>query len=278
MPALAALEQLAFAAVRHERLAEARSAFVRLAARHTDPQRRARFLTQIDEIDLDQGVYRPPLKTNFNSRGDVLGPVGPLQMRTNQHFEKGRHTSDPVTAEAHFRRAIVTDPTMHQAYLNLAQAIVHQHRCAEALPYLEEADRVWRINHPDEPPYERAHVSFVRCYLELGDVEKAIAHQRILDAIPGQDNWEVLYALRIRIAAGSAADVIPVLEDGALADPDNVDVLHALATAYAATGRYADAARQMQDALDAIPAGQPVLTPLIEPWNARRIEWLAKVK
>jgi len=272
------LEQLALAAVRNERLDEARSAYERLLVGESDPERVARFQTQIDEIDLDRGVYRPPLKTNYNARGEVLGPVGPRQMRTNQNFEKGRHTADPVRGEAHFRKAIETDPTMHQAYLNLAQALIQQRRYADAIPFLTEADRVWRINHPEGPPYVRAMVSLVTCHLELGHLDQAVEIQRALDAVPGQDNWEVLGAMRLRIETGRAAETIPVLEAGALDDPDNVAVLHALATAYAAVGRYADAVRQIRSALEAIPPDHPFLDRAVEPWRALERTWLSKIE
>lgn len=271
--AVMAVEQVAVAAVRNERLDEARAAFARLAAVESDPARLARFRTQIDEIDLDRGVYRPPLRTNYNDRGEVLGPVGPLGMRTNRNFEKGRHTSDPVRAEGHFRRAVETDPTMHQAYLNLAQSLIQQHRCGDAVPYLEKADRVWRLNNPDGPPYVRALVALVKCHLLLGSLDEAAANQKVLDAIPGQDNWEVLTGLQVRIASGRAAETIAILEAGARDDPENVDVLHVLAAAYAADGRYADAAARLQTAIEAVPPGNLILTPLIPRWNALRDDW-----
>lgn len=271
-----ATEQLAVTALRNERLDEARAAYARLLVGESNPDRVERFQTQIDEIDLDRGVYAPPLHATYNARGELLGPVGPGRMQTNRNFEKGRHTTDPARAERHFRRAIDTDPTMHQAYLNLAQALVAQHRCAEAVPVLEQADHVWQVNNPSRPPYVRALVALVACHLELGHLDLASQSQAALDAIPGQDNFEVLGALRLAVALGRASAALPLLEVVAHDDPENPDVLSALATAFAGVGRHGEAARQLQRALALIPAGHPVLGPRVAPWRALRREWLQK--
>lgn len=94
-----ALEQLAVASVRSEKLERARAAYERLLRIDATPDLRARYQTQIEEIELDQGNYQPRESTQFGPTGEIIGPVGPLKMRTNRWFEKGRHTQDPVKAE-----------------------------------------------------------------------------------------------------------------------------------------------------------------------------------
>lgn len=272
-----ALEQLGVAAVRNERLDVARRGFVRLRDRETDPDRKMQFVKEIAEIDLDRGEFKPPPDALFNSRGEVVLPMGLGNMETNRNFEKGRHTSNPAREEEHYRRAVETDPAMYQAYLNLGVALSEQGRWTEAIPSLEEADRVWR-RVKGNTPYNRAIRALLKCHIELGSLDKAVEDWTILAGTPVHDDWEVLYGLQLKIALGRAAETIPVLEQGARRDPDNPDVLETLATAYAATRRYAEAARTMKAALDAIPPGQMYLQHRLRPWKALLAQWEAQAR
>jgi tetratricopeptide (TPR) repeat protein len=271
---LEALRQFALANVRHERLADARRAYEQLVARETDPELVDYAQGQIEEIDLDVGVFVPPPDAVFNAKGQVLWPVGPGRMRTNQFFEKGRHTLDPVKEEQYYRLAIQADPTMHQGYNNLGVALMHQGRCAEAIPVFQEAQRVWAVSNASAGPYyPEANTWLLRCYVDLGDVDRALEQWKIVNAIPQRDNWSVLQWLRLKILTGLAAEAIPVLEQGADDDPEHVEVLQALASAYAAVGRHADAAAMMDRALSAIPHGHAFFHHLLDPWRAQRDEW-----
>lgn len=276
-PGLLALRALALTYVRNERMPDARRAYASLLERDPDESRHNGYRAQIDEIDLDLGVYQPGPDAIFNAQGEFLAPLGPTGMRTNQPFEKGRHTQDPVKAETYYKTAMATDPLLHQAYNNVGMALVNQGRYQEAIPYFEESDRVFRIGRESAgQPYTRAHTWLIRCYVELGDLEKATDHWQIVQNLPDRDNWTSLWGLRLAIAAGQAADALPLLESAAADDPEHVEILHALALAYAALGRYADAATTMAEAIDAIPAGHAHFHHLLTPYRAELADWRAR--
>lgn len=256
---LEALQQLAVTCVRNERVVEARQVYTTLVARVTDRDLDDRYLTQIDEIDLDLGVYVPPPDARFNTRGEVLAPIGPRRMRTNRWFEKGRHTQDPVKEELFYRKATETDPAMHQGWLNGGVAVMNQGRYRDAIPLLQEAAKVWRLEHPTGPPYVRAHTWLMRCYLELGDLDGANTHWTLVSEAPF-DNWVVLMRLRLLVAQGRATEALPALEAGAVDDPEHVELLYTLALARTGTRQYAAAADAMERALAAIPPNHPHFT------------------
>ena len=178
-----ALEQLAVsAAVRSEQLDRARAAFTRLLEDETDAGKVARYRTQIDEIDLDRGTYKPDARTRYGPTNEIIGPVGPLTMRTNRWFEKGRHTQDPVKAEDYYRRATEADPVAWQAPLNHGIALARQRRFDDAMAPLAEADRRWTVANPAAGPHVRAHLWRLIGLLELERMEDAAREVAVLTA------------------------------------------------------------------------------------------------
>ncbi len=122
-----ALEQLAFACVHHERLTEAADAFQKLLQGDIDADRRRKFQGQIDEIDLDQGVYQRKPDDRVNERGEVIQFAPPGNMQTNQWYEKARHTNDPAKWLRWYTLATQSD----QAY---SRALQHRSRSVLAWP------------------------------------------------------------------------------------------------------------------------------------------------
>ena len=254
-----ALEKLAVSAVRSEQLGRARAAFARLLKVETEPGNLARYRTQIDEIDLDLGTYVPPAGTRYGPTGEIVGPVGPLAMRTNRWFEKGRHTQDPVKAEDYYRRATEADPVAWQAPLNQGIALARQRRFAEAMSPLVEADGRWRRANPAAGPHVRANLWRLIGFLELNRLEDAAQAVAVLMAAPDADPWVSLYLLRYLVAVGKAAEAVPSIARFADANPESVEVLYALALGQLALSRTRDARATIRRALACIPDGHPTL-------------------
>ncbi|MEW6321261.1 MAG: tetratricopeptide repeat protein [Acidobacteriota bacterium] len=268
-----ALEQLAVATVRSERLDEARAAYMRLLEVETREERRARYLTQIDEIDLDRGVYEARAGTEYGPTGEIIGPIGPIRMRTNRWFEKGRHTQDPVKAEEYYRRAREADPVMWQASLNHGIAIAQQRRFTEALPILADAAAKWRAAFPDAPPHQRAHLWRLICFLALGRLDEAAGEVDVLTRLPDRDPWVAVYVLRYLVAAGRPEPALERLAGIAAENPESVEVLHALALAQHAVGRRDEAVRTLERALAVIPDGHLTLRYMVQPLSDLLANW-----
>ena len=220
-----ALEQLALSAVRSERLEMARTAYRRLLTLEKLPDRRAQYESQLEEIALDEGTYKPTASTRFGPTGEITGPIGPLRMRTNRWFEKGRHTQDPVKAEVYYRNAIVADPAMWQSHLNYGIALARQRKFDAALAPLAEADRRWRQANPGGEPHLRAHLWRLIAFLELRRLNDAGGEVAVLTRLKERDPWVQLYVLRYLVEVGRAADALGRIEAMVREDPENVEVL-----------------------------------------------------
>jgi len=273
------LESLVLACLRSERVAEARALYLTLLERETRPERIAHMKTQVAEIDLDLGVFPADALTIVNAQGDILGPIGPNQMRTTRYFEKGRHTRDPAQEEKWYRLATIADPMMYQAYNNLGMALAQQGKYEEAVLHLRRADVVWRMSYPKYPPYLRAHVWLLFCHLELGALDEARAEWEIIREIEKKDEDHLawLFGARLQIALGRTREVLPSLEQAAREDPEHVELLYALASAYAGRGRFADAVRTLQEAIAAIPEECPYFRARAPRWRRELEAWIRGV-
>jgi tetratricopeptide (TPR) repeat protein len=269
------LEALVVVHLRSERVSEAREIYVTLIERETRPERIAYMKTQIGEIDLDLGLVQADALTIVNAQGDILGPIGPNEMRTNRYFEKGRHTLDPEQQEKWYRLAAIADPTMYQAHNNLGAALAQQGKYEEALLHLRRADVVWKMSYPRYPLYLRAHAWLLFCHLELGQLNEARFEGEVISEIPKKDEDQLawLFSARLAIALGRASQVLAPLEQAVREDPEHVEFLHALASAYAGLGRFADAARTLREALAAIPNECPYFRARAPRWRRDLESW-----
>ncbi len=261
--------------LRSERVSEARAIYTTLLEREARPERIAYMRTQIGEIDLDLGVFPANELTITNAQGDILGPIGPNQMRTTRYFEKGRHTRDPAQEEKWYRLASIADPMMYQAHNNLGMALAQQGRYEEALLPLRRADVVWKMSYPKFPVYRRAHVWLLFCYLELGRLDEAGAEWDLIREVKETDEDQLawIFGARLKIAVGRGSEVLPTLELAARENPDHIELLYALASAYAGMGRFPEAVRTLQEAIAAIPEECPYFRFRVPRWRLQLEAW-----
>lgn len=267
---LYALENLAEVYTRTDHAEEARETYRRALARETRPEWIHRIHNQIGELDLALGEYRPDDATLYNDRGEIIGGVGPGRMHTNRNFEIARQTNDPGKEEKYYRNAIDTDARMYQPYFNLGLALVHQGRYREAVPWLEESDRVWKADSAMNPGHidkTDAQAFLALCHLELGDVEMADHHAQRAQATGEADYWAVLHASRVQIALGRAGAVLPTLETLAADNPEHAETLYALSRAYAALEQVEKSREALRAAFDAVPEDHPWMAFLRDKWR-----------
>jgi tetratricopeptide (TPR) repeat protein len=269
---LYALENLGEVATRTDRLEESKGAYRRALERETRPEWISKIRNQLVELDLTLGIYQPDDATVFNDRGEVIGGVGPGLMQTNRNFEIARHTNDPEKEARYYRLAIETDPAMYQSSFNLGLALTHLGRYGEAIPWLEESDRIWKAdsdNNPERADKADAHAFLALCHLELGELEKARHHAERARLADPALFWVILYDLRVQVATGEAALALPLLQALADQNPDLAEVLFALSEAHAALGHREEAHLALTAAIESVPEKHPWMGRLTEKWERR---------
>lgn len=269
----AALAELALAALRSERLDRAQAAYRRLLAIETRRDVLDGYRTQLEEIELDKGTYQATPAHLRGPTGEVVWPIGPLKMRTNTWFEKGRHTQDPAKAEGYYLKAIAADPVMWQAHLNYGIALARQRKFAESLAPLAEAAARWRVARPGQAEHLRAHLWRLTAFLEMDRLNEAGQEVAVITKIPERDPWAQLYVLRYLVAVGRADGAVEGIERMAADNPENVEVLYAQALAYRALGRTARATATLERAIRSIPDGHVVFGRWVAPLTRRLQEW-----
>jgi len=236
---LFALERSAQLHSRHDRLAEARAAYEKALARETRPEWRLKITNQLAELDLTEGHPRDDGNYRYNEAGEVIGGVGPGDMRTNQNFEIARHTADWKKKEIYFRKAIETDPGMYQAYFDAGLALTKQGRFSGALPFFETANTVWQQRsdvNPEGAEKASAYAYLGLCRLKLGQPDSALTlcdRAISLDSTYFKAYLFKAQALMILGRNGAAADILKQL---LRASPDDAEVLAEMARAYAGAG------------------------------------------
>jgi len=263
------LDRLAYIYVRNERMAQARQTYEKLVEVDPDQSRHINYLMQIDEIDLDLGVYQPDENAFYNDAGEVLGPIGPKQMRTNQNFEKARHTLDPVKQAKWYRLAAITDPQMPQAFLNLGIALALQRKFEEAIQPLLDADRVYRVDkkrNPQAKPYGRALGWLTLCYVETGKLKKA---SQTVRKIPTDETDGIVRdaILRLAIGQGHAQQVLPRVQLLLNKLPEDVPLQCTRALALKSLEHNEQANAALQRLIDQIPPDHMVYRFQLEHWR-----------
>ncbi len=236
---LDALEKLGNLYTRHDRLVESRAAYEKALARETRAARIQRIKNQLAELDLTEGHFQDDGNAVYNKRGEAVGGIGPGDMRTNQNFEIARHTDDWKKKEIYFKKAIESDPGMHQAYFDVGLALTKQNRYREAIPYFQKSNAVWKTRtdiNPDGRDKSSAFAYLGLCYLELGEVEKALALCEHAIEVDSTYYFAHLFRARALVRSGQAEKALPVLRRLLRDNPDDQEVVKVLSEALAQDG------------------------------------------
>ena len=154
-----------------------------------------------------------------------------------------------VEAERRYREALALDAGSVRAHYNLALLLAADDRPADAVDHFEAALRI-------EPTHANAHLAIAGALLQIGQATDAIKHYRsALELKPG---WGLAAnALARQLAAGADPRVrdVPVAvklaEQVCRATEYRVpELMDTLALAYAAAGRFEEAAAAAQKALE----------------------------
>jgi tetratricopeptide (TPR) repeat protein len=156
-------------------------------------------------------------------------------------------------AIGHLQKALQSEPDSANFHVNLATALLRKERVDEAIGHLQKA----LTNKAD---YADAHYGLGNAFLQKGSMAEAITHyQKALQIKPIYP--EVQNNLAWLLATGAEAS----LRDGQkavelarqaneLTGGKNPVILHTLAAALAETGRFDDARRAVQKAIELAPA------------------------
>lgn len=237
---LYALENLAEVYTRTERLHESLAAYQAALKRETRSVWVAKIENQIAELHLTMGTYQDDGNTRYNEKGEAIGGIGSGDMRTNRYFEIARHTTDPVKEAIYYQKSIEADPGMYQSYFNLGWALTRQGKFAEAVPAFIRSDEVWRQNqswNPQATPKIDAHAFLARCYVELGEPEKALDAAEIALGSAPNYYYGLLYKARALTKLDRPQEAISILAGLVDTNPDEAETLYALYEGYRAAAK-----------------------------------------
>jgi tetratricopeptide (TPR) repeat protein len=159
-------------------------------------------------------------------------------------------------AIAHFQKALQINPDYADAHNNLGYALLQKGSVDEAIAHFQKALQI-------NPDYADAHNNLGNILLEKGSVNEAIVHfQKVLEIKPDylevQNNlaWVLATSPQASLRNGDKA-VELAQRANQLTGGENPVILHTLAAAYAEVGRFSDAMRSAQKAIElAQAAGQ----------------------
>jgi tetratricopeptide (TPR) repeat protein len=159
-------------------------------------------------------------------------------------------------AIAHYQQALQIKPDIAEAHYNLGNTLLQKGKVDEAITHFQKALEI-------KPDYAEVHNNLGEVLLQKGSVDEAITHfQKALQLKPGflevHNNlaWVLATAAQASLRNGSQA-VELAQRANQLAGGENPIYLHTLAAAYAEAGRFDDARRSAQKAMDlARAAGQ----------------------
>jgi len=155
-----------------------------------------------------------------------------------------------LTDEAiqHLQEAIDIDPTYVPAYSTLGYILLQKRRAAESLNYLETALRI-------DPDFVSAHFNIANTLLQLGRAEEALSHLQRALAIDPKDAearknmaWILATCPDSRIRDGAKAVDFAERANESTNGRNPVMVV-TLAAAYAEAGRFSDALKTAETAL-----------------------------
>jgi tetratricopeptide (TPR) repeat protein len=152
-------------------------------------------------------------------------------------------------ASAHFQSALEIKPDYVEAHYNLGVTLDQKGRVDEAITHFQKALEI-------EPDNAKAHLNLGNALQQKGRADEAIAHyQRALQIKPAdtaiQNNlaWFLATCPKASLRNGHKAVELAQQAD-AVAGGKNPIILHTLAAAFAEAGRFSDAVRSDQKAIE----------------------------
>jgi tetratricopeptide (TPR) repeat protein len=147
----------------------------------------------------------------------------------------------------HFQKALELNPDSVVAHSDLGYLLLRKGRVDESFAQLQKALEI-------EPNYAAAHFNLANTLLQKGRIDEAVFHlQKVLAIDPSdaeaQKNlaWVLATCPDARIRDGAKA--VELAESADLAESRDPTIATTLAAAYAETGRFADAIRTAERAL-----------------------------
>ena len=198
--------------------------------------------------DLDEAI--------FHYRKALPARLGDAEAHNNFGYVLFRMGSVDE-AIAHYQKALQINPDYAEAHNNLGNALLQKGSTDEAIAHYQKALQI-------NPNDADAHNNLGNAFLQKGNAEKAIAHyQQALQIRPNylqvQNNlaWVLATAPQATLRNGARA-VDLAQQANQLAGGKDPIILHTLAAAYAEVGRFNDARRSMEKAIELAQAvGRP---------------------
>ena len=137
-----------------------------------------------------------------------------------------------------YRKALAEQPGLHLAHYEVGEALIHLDRPADAIPELEEEDKL----SPGNPNVQTA-LAFALLQTSRKDEARTLLSS-VTTAHPEYPEGQYEYG-KLLLEDGKTADAIPHLELSAKGDSSKDYVHYQLGTAYRKAGRTADAEREL---------------------------------
>ncbi len=186
---------------------------------------------QLAELDLTEGKYENDGNSLFNAGGEVIGGVGPGDMRTNKYFEIARHTSDWKKKAIFFKKATEADTEMYQAYFNTGLALTHQLQFTAAIPYFEKSNHVWLRRsdvNPSGGEKSSALAYLGHCYGKTGDLQAGLQFCNRAIALDATYYDALLFKAEILVQLKHFSEATGILHKLLQDNPDEKEILDLL--------------------------------------------------
>jgi tetratricopeptide (TPR) repeat protein len=152
-------------------------------------------------------------------------------------------------AIAHFQKALQIKPDYADAHYNLGNALLQKGSVDEAIIHYRKALQI-------KPDYAETHNNLALALFQKGSVDDAIAHfQKALQIKPdypeAQNNLAWLLATSPQASVRNGNKAVELAQQAnQLSGGKNPNILHTLAAAYAEAGRFGNAMRTAEEAME----------------------------